>query len=209
MKSHADDSELLSRAALGDHAARSELFDKYQDRLRRMVQFRLDTRLRRRIDPSDVVQDSYLEASQRLADYMQDPQMPFFLWVRFLTLERLVTLHRQHLGVQARDVRREVATLQRGLPPADTATLAAKLLGKLTSPSQAAMRAELKARLQEALDRLDPLDREILALRHFEQMNTVEAAKVLGIGESGTSSRYIRALKRLKSILSVDPDTLD
>jgi RNA polymerase sigma-70 factor, ECF subfamily len=200
-----DASDLLRRAGAGDAAALGRLLDGYRKRLRRMVRLRLDPRLQGRIDPSDVLQEASLEATRRLAEYVRDPRLPFFLWLRFLTNQKLLELRRRHLGTQARDAAREISLYQEALVPASSACLAAQLLGKMTAPLQAAIRAEMKLRLQEALNGMDPLDREVLALRHFEQLDNTETAQVLGISPSGASSRYLRALKRLKDILSEVP----
>lgn len=174
-----------------------------------MVKLRLDRRLQGRVDPSDVLQEAYLEAAERIGDYCQNPTMPPYLWLRFITGQRLLRIHRQHLGVQARDAAREVTLYRGALPAASSAALAAQLVGKKTSPSKAAMRAETKVRLQEALNRLDELDREVLALRHFEQLSNAEAAGVLGIQESAASKRYLRAIERLKEFLRQMPGGLE
>jgi RNA polymerase sigma-70 factor (ECF subfamily) len=167
-----------------------------------MIALRLDRRLQKRIDPSDVIQETYLEAWSRLADYMRDPKMPFFLWLRFLACQKLVTLHRHHLGVRMRDPTLEVSIYRGSLPEASSALLAAQLLGHDTRPSEAAMRAEMKIQLQHALDNMEPMDRELLALRHFEQLSRSECALLLGINDATVSKRYFRALKRLKEILN-------
>jgi RNA polymerase sigma-70 factor, ECF subfamily len=173
-----------------------------RDRLRRMVALRLDERLRGRVDPSDVIQEAYLEATGRLADYArQEEPMPPFLWLRFLTLQRLQISHRKHLGTRSRDAGREVSIY----PEATSAAIAAQLLGRDTRASEALVRAERKLRLQEALGTMDVMDREVLALRHFEQLSNGECARVLGLGESAATKRYIRALKRLKDILTALP----
>jgi RNA polymerase sigma-70 factor (ECF subfamily) len=201
--------ELLQRAGNGDARALGELFARHRERLRRMVQLRLDRRLQGRLDPSDVLQEAYLEVSRALADYLRNPVLPFFLWLRMLTGRKLQALHRHHLGTHLRDAGREVA-LQRGaLPQASSVSLAAQLLGRFTTPSQAAVRAELQIRIQEALNSMDPLDREVLALRHFEQLSNSEAAQVLGISEAAASNRFVRALKRLKKILMSVPGLED
>ena len=130
----------------------------------------------------------------RLGDYAANPNMPPFLWLRFLTIQRLQALHRLHLGVQGRDASREVSIFHGSLPAADSgATLAAQLLGRLTTPSRAAIRAEIQLKIQEALDAMDPIDCEILALRHFEELNNSETAEVLGIHKAAASNRYVRA----------------
>ena len=199
---------LLEQAARGDPRALGALLARHGDRLRRMVALRMDRRLQGRIDASDVIQEAYLEASVRLTEYLRDPSMPFFLWLRFLTGQKLVTLHRHHLGVQMRAAGQEVALCRGPLPEASSAALAAQLLGHDTRPSEAAVRAELKIRVQEGLNSMDPLDREVLALRHFEQLSRAEIAQVLGVSEGAAGKRYIRALERLKRILGRSPGGL-
>ena len=197
-----DETSRLLRQATHGHPDRfGALLEEYRPRLRRMVALRLDARLHGRIDPSDVIQEAYLEASARLAEYLLNPTMPFFLWLRFLADQKLVTLHRHHLGRQMRDAGREVSLHRNDRPAPSSALLAAQLLGHEARPSEAAIRAEMKTRLHEALDGMDPVDREILALRHFEQLSRAEAVAVLGISEAAASKRYLRALKRLKEIL--------
>jgi RNA polymerase sigma-70 factor (ECF subfamily) len=194
--------DILDRATVTDDAVIRELFDRCHERLRRMVQFRLDRRLQGRIDASDVVQEAFLEASQRLEEFRRGRSMPVFLWLRFLVAERLTTLHRHHLGVQARDAARDVSLYSGPLPAASSAALAAQLVGSITSPSDAAVHAERALRLQEALNEMDPVDREVLSLRHFEQLSRSETAQVLGIEESAAGKRYLRALRRLKKSLA-------
>lgn len=196
------DEALLERAADGDAECWGVLLTRHEDRLRRMVAVRLDPRLQGRIDAADVLQETYLEAWQRLPAYCKSPDMPFFLWLRFLAAQKVLALHRLHLGAQQRDAGREVSLDRGPRVEASSAALAAQLLGRLTSPSAAAVRAERKLRLQEALNQMDPLDREILALRHFEQLSNAEAARELDIQESAASKRYLRAMVRLKEILA-------
>jgi RNA polymerase sigma-70 factor (ECF subfamily) len=184
-----------------DSAALGAIFVQYRDRLELMVRLRLDWKLRGRIDACDVLQDTYLEANRRYAQYVRQPDMPAFLWLRFLTLQTLAILHRRHLGTHMRDAGKEVSLYQGALPEASSAALAAQLLGQRTTPSQAAMRAEMQFRLQDALNSLDPIDREIIALRHFEQLNNAEAAQVLGLSQSGASRRYGKAILKLKDLL--------
>ena len=198
----ADTARLLEQARGGDKAALNELLSRHRSRLRLMVEMRLDTRLQARLDASDVVQDAYVEVTERLDDYLRDPKLPLFLWLRLIVGERLLKLHRHHLGTQMRDAGREVSLYRGALPAASSAALAAQLLGKFTSPTQAAVRAERILRLQEALNTLDPVDREILSLRHFEELTAAETARVLAIEESAAAKRYFRALKRLKDILA-------
>jgi RNA polymerase sigma-70 factor (ECF subfamily) len=192
---------LLDQAAHGDSRAMEVLLARYRARLRRMVALRLDRRLRKRIDPSDIIQEASLEASLRLASYVRAPSMPFFLWLRFLTGQKLITLHRHHLGAKLRDAGREVAFGRAMFPEASSAALAAGFLDQGTRASKAAIRAEMMERVQKALDNLAPVDREVLALRHFEQLSRTEIATVLGVSEAAAGKRYIRALEKLKQIL--------
>ena len=196
---------LLQRAGAGDKESWGALLTRHEERLCRMVALRLDQRLQGRIDVGDVIQEVYLEASSHLAEYLKQPAMPFFLWLRGITGNKLLELHRHHLGTQMRDAGREVALYRGTLPETTSGALAAQLLGHATRPSEAAMRAEVKVRLQEALNSMDAVDREVLALRHFEQLSNREAAQVLGIQEKAAGKRYLRALKRLKEILSSMP----
>jgi RNA polymerase sigma-70 factor (ECF subfamily) len=200
--------QLLEQAVQGNPQGLGTLLAKHGDRLRRMVALRMDRRLQGRIDPSDVIQETYLEASVRLAEYLRDPSMPFFLWLRFLAGQKLVTLHRHHLGVQMRAAGQEVALCRGPLPDASSAALAGQLLGHDTRPSEAAVRAELKIRVQDGLNSMDPLDREVLALRHFEQLSRAEIAHLLEISEAAAGKRYIRALERLKRVLGRSPGGL-
>jgi RNA polymerase sigma-70 factor, ECF subfamily len=200
---------LVERLRAGDRNALADLFDAFRDRLTRMVDLRLDPRVRSRLDPADVVQDSFLDAAKRLDDFLRDSKLAPFLWLRLIVCERMATLHRHHLGTKMRDAGREVSLYHEAMPEASTAALASMLLGRLTSPTQAAQRAERLLRVQEALNSLEPIDREILALRHFEQLNRVEAAQVLRIQEEAGAKRYIRALKRIKEVLSRMPGGLE
>jgi len=192
---------MLKQAQAGDTGALDAIFQRHRERLLRMVKIRLDRRLQARIDASDVVQDAYVDVMMRLQEYLQNPKIPLFLWLRLVVGDRLLKLHREHLGTQMRDVGREVSLYRDALPAASSAALAAQLLGKHTSPTQAAVRAERMLRLQEALNCLEPIDREILSLRHFEELTRSEAAQVLGIEEATAAKRYVRALKRLRGVL--------
>jgi RNA polymerase sigma-70 factor, ECF subfamily len=199
-----DFDHLTERLRAGDAAAAGELFAAYRDRLKKMVRLRLDRRLQGRLDASDVLQEAFLDI-QKKADEFASKAMPAYLWVRLITAERLLALHRRHLGAQMRDAGQEVSLHRGETPAATTHSLANLLLGRLTSPTEAAVRAERQLRLQEALNGMDPLDREILALRHFEELSNSECAALLGLTKQAASNRYIRALKRLKEILSALP----
>lgn len=196
------DRRLIERARAGDSTAAGEALVRHRDRLRRMIDARLDRRVRGRVDASDVLQDGFADAIAKFPTYFAEPKIPLFLWLRLVVGERLAKIHRDHLGAQVRDAAREVSLYRGPMPAASSAALAAHLLGRETSPTQAAVRAERLLRIQEALNALDPLDREILSLRHFEELTHAEAARVLDIQESAAAKRYIRALKRLKDVLS-------
>ena len=200
-----DVTDLLRRAAAGDEPACQDLFTRYRPRLKRMVHLRLSRRLQGRVDDSDVLQEAYLDVSRRLGEYAADPKLPFYLWLRHLTGLKLAEVHRRHLGTQLRDADREVTLHRGGLPEADSASLAAQLLGTVTSPSEAAVKAEQRLCVQEALNSMDPVDREVLALKHFEQLSVNEIAAVLGLSKAGAGSRYLRAIKRLRDILARMP----
>lgn len=201
--------ELLRRVASGDPEAKRELFSKHRDRLKRMVHLRMSRRLQGRVDDSDVLQEAFLNISNQLQDYLADPKTPLYIWLRHITGLKLTEIHRHHLGTQMRDADREVTLHRGGLPEADSMSLAAHLLGQLTTPSQAAIKAETRIIVQDALNAMDPIDREVLALKHFEQLTTSEIAEVLGMSKAGAGSRYIRAIKRLKEILAQIPGFLE
>jgi RNA polymerase sigma-70 factor (ECF subfamily) len=193
--------ELLQRD--GQQALAAE-FSRHRERLRRMVDFRLDVRLRGRVSASDVLQEAYIDALKRLPHFQADPDVPFFIWLRTVTVQRLIDVHRQHLGAKGRDAAREVR-LGRGDSVEASSEKMAAIIGDLTSPSQAAQRAEIMGSLREAIDRLDPIDREVLALRHFEELSNQEVAALLGIQTAAASKRYVRAIERLKDALDRMP----
>jgi RNA polymerase sigma-70 factor (ECF subfamily) len=199
------EADLLRQIKDGDERALVELFARHRGRLKRMVRIRLDRRLQGRVDPSDVVQEAHIEVLRRAGEYVRDPAMPAFLWLRFLTGERLLHAHRRHLGTQMRDAGQEISLHQGAFPQATSVSLAALLLGRLTSPTRAAQRAEMQLRLQTILNQMDPIDREVLTLRHFEELSNAETARVLGLEKTAASNRYIRALKRLKDVLATMP----
>jgi RNA polymerase sigma-70 factor (ECF subfamily) len=197
-----DEKVLLQHAGGGDEAALAELFERHRGRLEQMVRLRMDRRLQGRLDPADVLQEAYFDVARRFPEYAADPSLPFYLWLRFLTGQRLVGLHRQHLGAKMRDAGLEVSLYRGDFPRASSASLAELLLGRLTTASRAAIRAETQLRVQEALNAMDPMDREVLVLRHFEMLSNEETAQVLGLKPSAASNRHMRALKRLKGIMA-------
>ncbi len=204
LATHIDEDDLSRRIRGGDHTALATMFDRHRGRLGKMVRLRLDCRLQGRIDSADVLQEAFVDASRRLPEYAGNPAMPLFLWLRFLTSQRLQLLHRQHFGPTRNPVR-EVSLFSEALPQADSMSLAQQLLGRLTTPSQAAIRVEMQLKVQDALNGMDPIDREVLALRHFEELSNKETAAVLGLQQAAASNRYVRALRRLKELLSTIP----
>jgi RNA polymerase sigma-70 factor (ECF subfamily) len=203
------DGDLLVRIEGGDERAMTELFTRHRERLRQMIRLRLDRRLQGRIDSSDVLQDTYLEVARRAREYIARPDVPPFIWLRYLTGQTLLALHRHHLKVHMRDAGQEVSLRHRATPQANSASLAEMLMGRLTSPSRAARRAEMQLKLQETLNAMEAFDREVLALRHFEELSNGEVAQVLGLSKTAASNRYIRALRRLKETLKGIPGFLD
>lgn len=198
----------LALAAAGDGAAWGSLLTTHEQRLVRMVAFRMDPRLRGRIDAADVVQEAFVQASAHRDDFFRVPEMPLFLWLRKIVCNKLFELHRHHLGTHMRDANRD-RPLAAPKNWDDTAeALWLNLSGHLTSPSAVAVKREASARLAEVLDRMDATDREVLMLRHFEQLTNAEAAQVVGIEERAAGKRYLRALARLKKLLSELPGGL-
>lgn len=202
---------LLDRAAGGDMDAWGALLARQQERLAGVVSFRLDPRLRGRVDAADVMQEAFIAATARRAEFFQQSAQPLFLWLRWMVGNTLLELHRHHLGAQMRDAGREVSAGRHWDRAGDDSTclaLVAQLTCGVSGPATAAGREDVKARLSDALDRMDATDREVLALRHFEQLTSSEAAQVLGIQERAAAKRYLRALERLREVLSAMPGGL-
>ena len=197
--------ELDRRLRGGDTAALAELFAMHRERLWRMVDFRLDRRLVGRLDPDDVLQESYVAAQQRLDHFRTRQTMAGFVWLRLIVGQTLVDAHRRHLGAQGRDAGRERSLGGFSYPQTTSASLAIHLVGHLTSPSQAAVRAEAYERLERAIAQMEPVDQEVLALRHFEELTNSEVAEVLGIQQKAASIRYVRAVRRLRELLKDVP----
>jgi RNA polymerase sigma-70 factor (ECF subfamily) len=194
--------ELVERLRGGDRKVVGDLFELYRDRLWRMLYIRLDRRVARRASPDDILQEAFFDVSSRIDEYLEQEAVPFYVWLRFLTLQRLRMVQRAHLGARMRSVSQEVSLAGDGIALASSDSIAGQLVSHLTSPSQAVMRRELRERLRAALEDMEPLDREVLALRHFEEMSNSEVAQVLGINKDAASKRHVRALIRLKEILT-------
>jgi RNA polymerase sigma-70 factor (ECF subfamily) len=190
--------DLLDRIRRGDEAAEGELLRHFRDRLRRMVAARMDDRLTPRIDPSDVVQEALVVAHSRLAEYLQEADSPFYPWLRQITWERLVEAHRQHIGTNKRSVRKEVSMQ---LSDGSVIYLAERLTSSETGPSRQLVRKELRERIRRILSELPDMDREILILKHLEELTNSEAAAVLGITVVAAKKRYLRALGRVRKLM--------
>lgn len=199
------DDQLLQKLTDGGAPAVAELFSEFQPRLERMVEFRLDGRLRGRVDPADILQEAYIEIARRIEDYTSSPTVAFYVWVRQITWQTLLSVHRRHLG-QKRHPNQEVRLSSRPGSDDTANSIAGALVGQLTSPSKAVQREEEHDQLRDALQSMDETDREVLALRHFEQLGNNEVAEVLGISRTAASNRYVRAIKRLGEVLASLPD---
>lgn len=200
---------LLNDVRSGNRQSFAQLYTHFSDRLWRIVTFRLDHRLRGRVDADDVVQETYLAAEKRLEHFTEDTVESFFVWLRLVLNQTLIDLHRRHLGAQSRD-----ASLERSIHGGWTSestsfSLSFHLLGHLTSPSQATLRAELAEQLRVALTGMSDLDREVLALRHFEELTNSETARALGLSDQAASIRYVRAITRLRKVLESIPGFMD
>ncbi len=200
-----DTDELLQRAEQGDGQARQAVLIRHRERLKQMVAVHLDRRLAARVDPSDVVQEALLDAAQGLDEYLRERPVPFYPWLRRLAWERLIELHRRHLHAQRRSVKRE-EPLALHLSDESAQQLAERVLASQSNPSNYAIRSERRARVRAALDRLGERDREVLVLRHLEQLSTRETAAVLGIREGSVKTRHLRALERLRELLEPESE---
>ena len=197
----ARDLDLMASACAGNRAAVGELFERHREKLRRMINLRLDPKLRGRVDVSDVLQEAFIDFAEKVQDH--DPeQMPVHLWLRLIAGERLLQVHRKHLDVQKRAVGREVPLHSGGVPDVSSLSLAEQLSGGLTSPSMRASRAETQAKLIALIEDMDTMDREVLVLRHFEGLSNDDVAQLLGLRKAAASNRYVRALGRLRALLA-------
>ncbi len=204
-----DPQDIDAAVAEDDERDFARRFTEHRERLKQMLSFRMDPRLRSRTDLSDVLQESYIEAYRRLNHFNRKPGLSFYVWLRQVTMQRLIDLHRQHLLADKRDVRQEVRLGANHYNAATSAVIAKQLVDRMVSPSQDAIRQEMVAQLESTLEEMDGIDREVLALRHFEELRNSEVAEVLGISEAAASNRYVRALSRLRKDLEKIPDFFD
>lgn len=193
--------QLEQRLKTGDESAFGELFSIHRQRLWQIIHFRINNQIRGRVDPDDVVQDVYIAAEKRLRHFIGGDFPTLFLWLRLVTGQVLSDLHRAHMGTEARSVLRESSPGPNNLWSNTSVCLSQRFVAHLTSPSQAIVRSELITEVREALESMNDIDREVVALRHFEELTNQEVAIALNISPKASSVRYIRALQRLKSVL--------
>ncbi|MDB5392224.1 MAG: polymerase sigma-70 factor, Planctomycetaceae-specific subfamily 1 [Planctomycetaceae bacterium] len=193
--------ELLTRAEGGETAAVNQLMERHRQSLRKMVQLRMDRALSQRIDASDIVQDVLLEASQRLVDYIKDARMPFHLWLRQLAKDQLIDTHRRHRVAQRRSLDREQPLVRHANADHSSLDLAAQLQDQELTPAAAALRKEFQQRFYQALAELEEDDRELILMRHVEQLSNSDVAQSLGLSQPAAGMRHLRALRRLREIL--------
>ena len=193
--------ELLANAKEGSEEAIGKLLDRHRDALRRMVQMRLDRRIQRRVDVSDIVQDVLFEANRRLSKYLQEPKMPFHLWLRHMARDRIIDAHRRHRASAKRSVDREKPLMSPANVDRSTMEIAAQLCDPAITPAAAATMHELARRFEGAIDELEERDREVLLMRHFEHLTNQEVAQALSLTEPAASMRYLRALRRLRALI--------
>ncbi|HIE97033.1 MAG: sigma-70 family RNA polymerase sigma factor [Fuerstiella sp.] len=199
--------QLLIGAKDGDSQAVNDLIERHRQAVRRLVQMRLDNAVARRVDASDVVQDVMFEASRRLADYLQNPSMPFHIWLRQLAKDRVIDMHRRHRAAQRRSVDREQHVTNLGNDDKSTADLASLLKDTQLTPAAATVRKEMEQRFLQALNELNEDDRELIMMRHFEHLGNGEVAVALGLSAPAAGMRYLRAIRRLRESLGTDDST--
>ncbi|MFO0427794.1 MAG: sigma-70 family RNA polymerase sigma factor [Planctomyces sp.] len=196
--------ELLNGVRAGESDAVDRLLERHREAVRRMIQMRLDQAVARRVDASDVIQDVMLEASQRLSDYLQNPAMPFHLWLRQLAKDRIIDMHRRHRTAQRRSVDREQNLSNLINDERSAADLAGLLRDAELTPAAATIRKEMDQRFLIALNELDEADREVIMMRHFEHLGNGEVAEALGLSAPAAGMRYLRAIRRLRELLGTD-----
>jgi RNA polymerase sigma-70 factor, ECF subfamily len=194
--------ELLAQAQKGDTAAAERLLALHREPVRHMIGLRLDRAIARRVDASDVVQEVLLEASRRLQDYLRNPVMPFHLWLRQIAKDHIIDAHRRHRQAQKRGVDREQPLAPAGWADRSSLELAAQFVDQELTPASAALRQELERRLHDAIGQLDEDDREVILMRHFEQLSNQEVATELQLTEAAASMRYLRAVRKLRDMLT-------
>jgi RNA polymerase sigma-70 factor (ECF subfamily) len=200
-----DTRELLQRAERNDADAVNALFGRHREALRRMIAQRLDRDLARRVDASDIAQAALLDASRRLSDYLRQPTLPFHLWLRQIARDRLIEAHRRHRVSQRRSIDRERAIDAGAYEDRSALELAQAFCDPGLTPAAAAVRHEVEERFHAALQTMSEDDREVLLMRHFEHLSNQEVAQALALSEAAAGMRYLRALRRLRTILGEVP----
>lgn len=200
--------QLLNGAGDGDAGAVNRLMNRHRDALRRLVRMRMDRALARRVDASDVVQDVMFEASRRLNDYLREPKMPFHLWLRQLAKDRIIDMHRRHREAQRRSIDREQPLESPQFGDRSSLNLAAQLKDHELTPAAENIRRELRARFLVAIEQLSEDDRDIILMRHFEELGNSEVAAALGLSPAAAGMRYLRALRRLRTVLGESPSSM-
>ena len=198
--------QLLDGIRDGKDGAADRLLERHRDPLRRMIEMRMDQKIKQRVDASDIVQEVMIEANRRLQKYLENPVMPFHLWIRQMARDRIIDAHRRHRGSEKRSVDREKSMVAAGAMDRSTMELAAQLCDAEMTPAEAATMRELQKRFQNAIEELDENDREIVVMRHVEQLTNQDVATALGLSEPAASMRYLRAIRRLRSLLNVSSD---
>ncbi len=196
---------LLKGVEQADAGAAERLWERHREPLRRMIGLRLDHALGRRVDASDIVQEVMLKANQRLGEYLRNPVMPFHLWLRQMARDHVIDEHRRHRVAECRSLDRERPLAASAFADQSSLDLAAQLRDPNLTPAANALRHELQRRFQTALGQLDEADREIILLRHFEQLSNSEAAEALHLSEPAAGMRHLRALRRLRAVLGESP----
>jgi RNA polymerase sigma-70 factor (ECF subfamily) len=192
-----DTDQLLDRVAQGESSAAAALLTRHRNRLRRMVQLRIDSRLAARLDPSDIVQDALAEAHRRLPAYAAERPIPFYPWLRRIAWEQLLQMHRRHVAAKRRTVLREDY-----LPLSDDSEmLLAERLAAANTPSDQLLRSEIRERVRQAIAELPANSREVIVLKHLEELSFQEAAAVLDVSVAAVHSRYYRAIQSLHRLL--------
>ena len=196
--------QLLAGARDGNDVAVNQLMNRHRDALRQMVKMRLDRAIAQRLDASDIVQDVLLEANNRLSDYINNPVMPFHLWLRQLAKDRMIDMHRRHRGAQRRSVDREQPLAAPAFGDRSSLDLAAQIKDLELTPAAANIRRELEERFLAALEHLNDEDRDIILMRHYEHLGNSEVAQALNISPPAAGMRYLRALRKLRTVLGDD-----
>ncbi len=193
--------ELLAQAKQGDQGAVNQLIQRHRNALRHLIRMRLDKKIQRRVDASDIVQEVMIEASRRLQDYLENPAMPFHLWIRHIARDRIIDAHRRHRGSAKRSVDREQAMVVPGGFDKSSIELAGQLVDDEKTPAAATLEKELGRRVEQAITQLDEIDAEVIVMRHYEQLSNQEIAIALDLTEPAASMRYLRAVRRLRELM--------